>query len=49
MALLSLRFSKDDKTAKTFAIISTVFNSILLFIEVYLIGLIGFIVSMMSK
>ena len=49
MAILSLRFSKGDKTAKTLAIISTVFNSILLFVEVYLIGLIGFIVSMISK
>ena len=49
IAILSLRFSKGNKTAKTLAIISTVFNSILLFIEVYLIGLIGFIASMMSK
>ena len=49
IAILSLRFSKGDKTAKTLAIISTIFNSILLFIEVYLIGLIGFIASMLSK
>jgi hypothetical protein len=49
MAILSLRFSKGDETAKTLAIISTVFNSILLLIEVYLVGLIGFIVSIISK
>ena len=49
IALLSLQFSKGDKTAKTLAIISTVFNSILLLIEVYLVGLLGFIVSMISK
>jgi len=48
MALLSLRFSKGDKTAKTLAIIGIVFSSILLLIEIYLIGLIGFISSMIS-
>lgn len=47
-SILSLRISKGDKTARTLAIISVVFNSILLFIEIYLIGLFGLIISMIS-
>jgi hypothetical protein len=48
MALLSLRFSKGDKTAKVLAIIGLVFSSILLLIEIYLIGLLGLISSMIT-